>query len=108
MRIARPLLLLASLAAVTPAALADYASKILKPWLGATKQELVEKWGYPQSANDIIRIDDEITVYTYRSFRTAGPSGPAPCVVSFTLTGDRVTYWKYEGANCPRYKRESR
>jgi hypothetical protein len=104
MRIARPVLLSALLAAFATSALASYASKILKPWVGATKQELVAKWGYPQSANDLIRVDDETTVYTYRSFR-AGFSGPEPCVVSFTLVKDVVTLWKYEGANCPRYKR---
>jgi hypothetical protein len=104
MRIARPLLLSALLSAFATDALANYASKILKPWIGATKQELVAKWGYPQSATDLIRIDEETTVYTYRSFR-AGVAGPEPCVVSFTLVNDIVTQWKYEGANCPRYKR---
>lgn len=106
MHTARALLVSVALVTTAPLALADYASKILKPWIGATKQELVATWGYPQSANDVVRIDDEVTVYTYRSFRTAGPSLPAPCVVSFTLTNERVTFWKYEGANCPRYKRK--
>ena len=104
MRITRLVPVAAFLSAVAAVALADYAGKILKPWLGATKQELVAKWGYPQSANDLIRIDDETTVYSYRSFR-AGFAGPEPCVVSFTLVNDRVTQWKYEGANCPRYTR---
>ena len=104
MRIAKTVLLSGLLTAFASGALADYASKILKPWVGATKQELVAKWGYPQSANDLIRVDDETTVYTYRSFR-AGFAGPEPCVVSFTLVNDRVTQWKYEGANCPRYNR---
>jgi hypothetical protein len=104
MRITRILLLSALLATFACGALANYANKIMKPWVGATKQELVAKWGYPQSANDLIRIDEQTVVYTYRSFR-AGAVGPEPCVVSFTLVNDIVTLWKYEGANCPRYKR---
>ncbi len=104
MRIGRSVLLSTFLALFAACALANYASKILEPWIGATKEELVAKWGYPQSANDLVRIDDETIVFTYRSFR-AGFAGLEPCVVSFTLVDDIVTQWKYEGANCPRYKR---
>ena len=57
-----------------------------------------------QKPNDVVKIDDEITVFTYRSFRD-GFAGPAACVVSFTMKNKTVTTWKYEGGNCPRNKR---
>jgi hypothetical protein len=94
-----------ALVAFTVTALANYANDVMKPWVGATKQELVAKWGYPQAANDLVRIDEETVVYTYRSFRV-GFGGPMPCVVSFTLQKDVVVQWKYEGEHCPRHKRQ--
>jgi hypothetical protein len=90
---------------VASVALANYANDVMKPWVGATKQELIAKWGYPQAVNDLVQIDEDTVVYTYRSFR-AGIGGPMPCVVSFTLQKEVVTQWKYEGEHCPRYKRK--
>jgi len=83
-----------------------YAENIMQPWVGASKAELIGKWGYPQSANDYVKIDDGIEVYSYRSYRVDGWSGyQTPCVVSFTIENEVVTAYKYEGANCPRYQR---
>jgi hypothetical protein len=101
----RRIWILAFLLPIAATAFANYRDDVLKPWVGATKQELVAKWGYPQAANDIVRIDEETTVYSYRSFRM-GAGGQMHCVVSFTLHKDVVVQWKYEGENCPRYKRQ--
>jgi len=96
---------LSSLLMAMPMSLhAAYADKILKPWVGASQEELVAKWGYPQSANDLFNIDEDTVVFTYRSFRN-GPGGPAACTVSFTMKAKKVIAWKYEGANCPRLQR---
>ena len=97
--------LVAAMLAVASVALANYANDVMKPWVGATKQELVAKWGYPQAATDLVQIDEDTVVYTYRSFRT-GIGGSMPCVVSFTLQKEVVIQWKYEGEHCPRYKRK--
>lgn len=86
-------------------ALADYKVDIMEPWLGATQEELTGKWGFPQTANDVVKIDDETTIYTYRSFR-GGFGGPMRCVVSFTIKKKIVSGYKYEGGHCPKLKRE--
>ena len=80
--------------------LASYKKAIMQPWIGATKNELTAKWGYPQSANDLVKIDDDTVVFSYRSVirNTA-------CIVSFTLKNDVVIAWKYRGGNCPRIRR---
>jgi len=96
---------IALLAVSSLAIAAGYSDTILKPWIGATKQDLVAKWGYPQASTDLFHIDEQTEVYTYRSFRQ-GPVGQAQCVVSFVLQKDVVINWKYEGENCPRYERD--
>lgn len=83
---------------------AGYTKDIMEPWMGATRDEVVAQWGYPQAATDIINIDDKTTVYTYRSKR-GGFGGQLECVVSFTFTNNIVTGFKYEGGHCPRHKR---
>jgi hypothetical protein len=93
--------------ALPPGAHAAYDDDILQPWVGATQDELAAGWGYPQSANDYVKIDEEITIFTYRSFR-GGIGGSAVCVVSFTLRSKVVVGWRREGENCPRNKRASR
>jgi len=85
-------------------ACASYKNDVMDPWVGATQEELTNRWGYPQTANDVFKIDDETTIYTYRSFRY-GPNGPTPCLVSFTIKKKIVTGYKYEGGNCPRIKK---
>ena len=65
-------------------------------WVGARRDEWVSVWGYPQQANDVVAIDDETLVYSYRS---------ATCVVSVTFVGDVIRSWRYNGANCPRGRR---
>jgi len=88
-------------------ACAAYQATILDPWVGATKAELVEGWGYPTSNDDIVKIDDTITVYSYRSKIDIGfDAGPQDCVVSFTLERDIVTSARYVGANCIRHERQ--
>ena len=85
---------------------AVYNEEIMQPWLGASKDELVSKWGYPQSANDYFKINESTTVYSYRSYRPDVWSGlPTPCTVSFTIENDLVKAYKYEGSNCPRIER---
>ena len=96
--------LLFLLLASSPPVSAGYKDDVMEPWLGATQDELVSKWGYPQTANDLFKIDDETTIFTYRSFRD-GFIGPAPCLVSFTIKKNVVTGYKYEGQNCPRIRR---
>lgn len=85
-------------------ACASYKNDIMEPWLGATLDELTDKWGYPQTANDVFKIDDETTIFTYRSFRD-GFNGPSPCLVSFTIKNKIISRYKYEGDNCPRNKK---
>jgi hypothetical protein len=69
--------------------------------MGASESELVGRWGYPQSATDIVRVDAGTKVYTYRSDRSSW-QGPQliPCAVSFTLRDDRVVAGNYVGDNC--------
>ncbi len=85
-------------------ACASYKTDVMEPWVGATLDELTNKWGYPQTANDVFKIDDETTIFTYRSFRE-GFVGPIPCLVSFTIKKKIVSGFKYEGGNCPRIKK---
>src|SRR3990172_5674665 len=92
---------------------AAFKNDVMEPWIGATNEELVEKWGYPQSANDLLKIDDTTTIYTYRSNRSLGSGphrnfggGPTECVISFTVKNNVVTRYKYEGGNCPKIKRQ--
>jgi len=83
-----------------------YDQKIMQPWVGATKDELVSKWGYPQSASDLFQVNESTTVYSYRSYRTDVMSGTlTPCTVSFTIEHDLVKAYKYEGSNCPKIER---
>ena len=96
----RKTLLFCMLMVVVSAASAGYEDVIMKPWIGATQDELTSKWGYPQSANDYVKISDEITIFTYRSNRLQ-----VRCVISFTVKNKTVIGWKYEGGNCPRHKR---
>jgi hypothetical protein len=96
-------LLVLFMVVVAPAS-AGYKNDVMEPWLGATQDELTAKWGYPQTANDVVKIDDDTTVFTYRSFRN-GFGGPSRCVISFTMKKKIVTGYRYDGANCPRHKR---
>lgn len=84
---------------------ASYKTAVMDPWMGASETELIQGWGYPQSANDIVKIDSEKKVYTYRYNTGSFMNGPSSCVVSFTLDRGYVQGWKYNGANCPRYVR---
>ena len=81
-----------------------YEPTILAPWEGASKEELVAKWGYPQSANDIVKVEPNVVVYTCRSSSSYGGNSWS-CAVSFTLTDDVVTAFKYVGPDCIRHKR---
>lgn len=85
---------------------ARYETKVMHPWLGASQTELVGKWGYPTSAGDIVNIDGDTTVYTYRSVLGGWAGPPGTCVVSFTMRNQTVIAWKYNGANCPNIRRE--
>lgn len=84
--------------------LAGYKEKYMEPWIGATQEELTKKWGYPQTANDVVKIDDETTVFTYRS-NNVGWGGRIKCLVSFTIKKKVVTRFKYEGGHCPKIRR---
>jgi hypothetical protein len=94
-------------------ACASYRNDIMEPWIGASQEELVMRWGYPQSANDLIKINDTTSVFTYRSYRSLGHGpwrnfggGPSLCAVSFTLKNSVVANYRYEGENCPKIKRQ--
>jgi len=89
------------LIATLVSACASYDSRVLDPWVGAGKAELVAAWGYPQSANDLVRIDDRVTVYTYRNPGTSAMTGqPSTCAVSFSIEADRVTSARRVGTEC--------
>ena len=105
----------ATILLVSLPATAGYKNDIMEPWIGATQDELTAQWGYPQSANDLFKIDEETVIYTYRSERSQGVGpwrhkfgGPTQCVVSFTVRNKAVVAYKYEGENCPRFKRQPR
>jgi len=83
---------------------AGYTKNIMEPWMGASLEELTAKWGFPQSKNDLFKVDENTTIYTYRSNR-GGIGGEIKCTVSFTLRNKIVVGFKYEGGNCPRNKR---
>jgi hypothetical protein len=97
---ARHLLIVGLFTAVAVSACGTYKDAIMEPWLGATQNELTQKWGYPQTANDVVKFDDGTTNFTYRSYR-----GGDFCLVSFTLKRGIVAGYKYEGGNCPRIER---
>lgn len=78
---------------------------IISEWSGASQDELVRAWGFPETQNDLVTIDNHTQVFTYRSFND-GFDGPAICVISFTLTDKIVTQWKYRGANCTKIERK--
>ena len=73
-------------------------------WIGASETELVGKWGYPETQNDVVKISDDIKVYSYRSFRR-GIGGYAGCIISFTIKKGEVIYWKYRGGHCQKVSR---
>ena len=85
-------------------AFAGYEKSVMVPWLGASQNELVQKWGYPQTSNDVVKIDDETTIFTYQGSRTIAGMRKH-CVISFTLQNKTVTGYKVAGANCPKIKR---
>jgi hypothetical protein len=92
--------------AVSGAACASYQTKILDPWVGASRAELVKFWGYPQASTDVVKIDDRVTVYTYRSQGTSVASGqPSACAVSFAIEAERVQSARYTGSECKRVAR---
>jgi hypothetical protein len=68
----------------------------MEEWVGAERSEWVSVWGYPQHATDVVEVDDETLVYSYRS---------ATCVVSVTFVRDVLRQWRYRGQNCPRGRR---
>lgn len=84
----------------------SFAARVLQPWVGAPESELVQKWGYPQSANDIVTINDNTKVYTYRSNNAGLLSPAAECVISFTIEAGYVSSGKYVGDNCPSFRRD--
>jgi hypothetical protein len=84
---------------------AGYTKDIMEPWMGATLKELTNAWGFPQSADDLFKVSETTTIYTYRSNR-GGIGGQLKCAVSFTIRENKVVGFKYEGGHCPRIKRK--
>jgi len=72
---------------------------LMNEWLGATKETVKYKWGYPDAVD---RIDDA-TVYYYVSYRRG--IGPNKCVVRFYIVRGIVDAYKYRGGNCPKNRR---
>lgn len=97
------ILLIVLVAALTGCA--TYEETVMRPWGGAPERELVGAWGYPASANDIVRIDASTKVYTYRYVTSDAMGNPSTCRITFTLTDGVVSRWEYNGAGCPRNKR---
>ncbi|MDR7135317.1 hypothetical protein J2X06_002526 [Lysobacter niastensis] len=78
----------------------------MNPWLGASKNELVSVWGYPTASIDIVQVNDQIKVYTYRYATSDAMTGaPTTCRISFTLRSDYVERWDLNGGGCPRNER---
>jgi hypothetical protein len=100
-------LLSALLLTIGLAGCASYGASTLGPWLGASEEEMTQTWGYPQTANDIVRVDDAKKVYTYRYDTSSYLNGRSYCVVSFTIDRGSVQGWKVNGANCPQYERKN-
>ena len=96
------------LLAISLPAFASYKKAIMEPWIGATKDELTAKWGYPQTADDLVKIDKDTVVFSYRSRNFSYPVGYLSCIVSFTLKNDVVIAYKYLGGNCPKIKRHKK
>lgn len=71
----------------------------MNEWLGATKETVKYKWGYPDAVD---RIDDA-TVYYFVSYRRG--FGSSKCVVRFYIVKGIVDAYKYRGANCPKNRR---
>ena len=69
---------------------------IMAEWEGATRSEWVDVWGYPTIANDLVIVDDETLVYSYRS---------RSCRVSVTFEKDILTRWQHQGKKCPKHRR---
>lgn len=84
---------------------AGYTKNIMEPWMGATLNELTSAWGFPQSSDDLFKVNETTTIYTYRSNR-GGIGGQLKCAVSFTIRDKKVVGFKYEGGHCPRIKRK--
>ncbi len=84
---------------------AGYKKDIMEPWMDASQAELVAAWGYPQTAEDLFKVNDNTTIYTYRSNRSS-IGGQIKCTVSFTIRNEIVAGYKYEGGNCPRNRRK--
>ncbi len=99
------LLLIILLLTTTFSVSAGYKKDIMEPWMDATQAELVAAWGYPQTDKDHFKVNDNTTIYTYRSNR-GSIGGQIKCTVSFTIRKDVVVGYKYEGGNCPRNKRK--
>ena len=100
------LILTLTLASFALYSCATYTTRILEPWLGASKEELIVKWGYPQSASDVVKFENDILIYTYRSFTSGyGAYHPTQCVISFTMKKEIITSYKVIGADCPRIER---
>lgn len=73
---------------------------LMDEWLGATKETVKSKWGYPDSVDSV----ENATVYYYISYKR-GLGGPRKCVVRFYIVSDVVDAYKYRGAHCPKYRR---
>lgn len=78
---------------------AAYDQRVLEPWVGASRAELVAAWGYPQASTDVVKID-AVTVYTYRNTGVSPDGRSSSCVVSFAIESERVTSARRVGSEC--------
>jgi hypothetical protein len=77
---------------------------VMEEWIGASIEELTSKWGYPAHQNDVVDIDSNTRIFTYRSYGGAF-GGPKACIVSFTIRDNIVIQYKYRGGHCPKIRR---
>jgi hypothetical protein len=118
----RHLLILAMLG-LSACATTEKYEKILGSWVGASEDSLIAKWGPPDSSYQ----SGETKYLTYARSNSAYIPGTAPtyqttcslgicntiavggspgftvnsnCKTTFTLSGGKITNWRYQGNDC--------
>ena len=79
---------------------------MMDEWIGATRAEFVEVWGYPSQADDVVEIGDDVVIYTVRSSKKRKHHRGTHCAITVTFEDEILTRWKVEGENCPKHYRE--
>ncbi len=99
----RVLLLALLIPAITHAAKIDTQ---MKQWIGATREQVTNAWGYPIYADHVVRLGD-VTVFTYEfglaeTFRFGSFGSNGPCRIAFVFKDKKVVQNRWEGKFCPK------